>query len=250
MEGTDVVKKVNEISPGIILAVGVDALSIAKTINNIPVVYLMVLDPKSVLGKEKNITGVSMYIPYEKQLMTLMEALPGTQTIGLLYDPDKTGHFVESASHFARQMGIELIAKAIHNTKEAPSAIMELKGKIDVFWMLPDVTVISTETVEFLLLFSIENTIPIFTFSEKYVQMGAFMSMDIDAFDMGKQAGEMVQSAQGGKDLINIPPVYARKAVVSTNLIVAKKIGISLVKAMYSEAAAHQRVFRETRLIN
>ena len=80
--------------------------------------------------------------------------------------------------------------------------------------------------------------------------MGAFMSMEIDAFDMGRQAGEMVGAMQEGKDMKDISPVYARKAVVSTNLMVARKIGIIPAIAMKSKNDMNTKVFRETRSMN
>ena len=144
-----------------------DALSLVKPIENIPVVYLMVLNPQSILSEENNITGVSMNIPQEKQLTALLDALPGTNTIGLLYDPDRTGHLAKKAQDSAKKMGVTLIAKEVHDPKNAPALINDMKDKIDVFWMLPDITVITPETVESLLIFSLENSIPIFTFSER-----------------------------------------------------------------------------------
>ena len=250
LKGTEVIRKINAVKPDLVLAVGKAALLAAKAFRNIPVVYVMVLNPESVLSGEKNITGVSMNIPQEKQLAVLMGALPYTKTIGLLYDPNRTGRFVENVEDIAGHIGVRLIANEVYNSKDVPSAIMQMKGKIDVFWMLPDITVITPETIEFLLLFSLENKIPVFTFSEKYVEMGAFMSMEIDAFDMGRQAGEMVGAMQEGKDMKDISPVYARKAVVSTNLMVARKIGIVPAIAMKSRNDMNTKVFRETRSMN
>ena len=246
-EGAEVIRKINAVKPDLILAVGKDALLAAKASRHTPVVYVMVLNPESVISGEENITGVSMNIPQGNQLAVIMDALPYTKAIGLLYDPNRTGRFVEDVEDIAGNIGIRLIANKVYNSRDVPSAIMQMKGKIDVFWMLPDITVITPETIEFLLLFSFENNIPVFTFSEKYVEMGAFMSMDIDAFDMGRQAGEMVRAMQAGKDIKDISSVYARKAVVSTNLMVARKIGIVPVIAMKSKNAGSAKVFRETR---
>ena len=44
---------------------------------------------------------------------------------------------------------------------------------------------------EFPFLFFLENKIPILTFAEKYVEIGALISIGIDVFDMGRQAGEI-----------------------------------------------------------
>lgn len=247
---TDVVRKINEIRPDMVLAIGRDALSMVKRIEGIPIVYLMVLNPQSTLSGEKNITGVSMNIPPEKQLMVLLGALPYTKNIGLLYDPNRTGYLVRKAKDAARKIGIKLIAREIHSSRDAPSLIMDMKEKIDVFWMLPDITVITPETVKFLLLFSLENNIPLLAFSEKYVEVGAFMSTDIDAFDMGSQAGEMANKILSGRGVKNVRQVHARKLVVSTNLMIARKLGINLNIAMNLGTDNSEKIIREAQMVN
>ena len=240
LKGTDIVEKINEIRPDMILAVGLDALSRVKRIKDIPVIYLMVLHPQSILSGEKNISGVSMDIPQEKQLRTLLDALPQTKTVGLLYAQEKTGRLAEKAREAARGIGIKLLAKEVHSTRDVPQSIQDMKGKIDVFWMLPDLTVITPETIEFVLLFSLENKIPILAFSEKYVELGALMSVGIDAFDIGIQAGEMAEKILSGRDIMNAQHVDARKAVISINLKVAKTLGIPI----------DEKIIRKARIIN
>ena len=249
LKGVDIPKKIEQANPSLVLAIGLEALSQAKRIKDIPVVYLMVLNPQSILSAEKNITGVSMYIPPDKHLTALMETLPGTQTIGFLYNPERSGRFVEEARKQAAKLQVQLVDREIHDPKRAPSLALEIKDKIDVFWMLPDLTVITPETVEFLLLYSFENKIPLFTFSEKYVEMGAFLSMDIDAFDMGRQAGEMALEILAGADVRNIRQTYARKAIVSTNLLIARKLGINAMIAMTIEESDTEKISRTSRFI-
>jgi putative ABC transport system substrate-binding protein len=236
MGGVDVVKEVLKIKPDIILTVGIDALSKVKKIKDIPIVYVMVPNPQSVISKEENITGVSMNIPPEKQLVLLQEAFYDVNRVGLLYDPAKTGYFVEKARYHSRKLGIELIVKEVHSSKEVPSIINKMKYGIDVFWMLPDTTVITPETTEFLFLFSIENRIPVLTFSDKYVELGAVMSVGIDAFDIGRQAGEMVKKILSGANIKNLSRDDARKAVLTINLKTAKKLGITINNKIISRA--------------
>ena len=240
LKGTDIVEKINEIRPDMILAVGLDALSRVIRIKDIPFIYLMVLHHQSILSGEKNISGVSLDIPQEKQLRTLLVALPRTKTVGLLYAQEKTGRLAKKAREAAREIGIKLLAKEVHSTRDVSQSIQDMKGKIDVFWMLPDLTVITPETIEFVLLFSLENKIPILAFSEKYVELGALMSVGIDAFDIGIQAGEMAEKILSGRDIMNARHVDARKAVISINLKVAKTLGIPI----------DEKIIRKARIIN
>lgn len=240
LKGADVVDTINGIKPDMVLAIGMGALSKVKVIKGIPVVYLMVLNPQSILFGEKNVTGVNMNIPLEKQLHTLREALPGLKKVGLLYDPGRTGSLVRAAQNAAGRIGIKLLAMKVHSTREVPSLVRDMRGKIDIFWMLPDLTVITPETVEVFLLLSLEDRIPILTFSEKYVELGALISIGIDAFDIGRQAGEMANAILSGKDVGGIKPVDARKAVISVNLKVARKLGIRIDEKIVRNARVVQ----------
>nr|CBX29141.1 hypothetical protein N47_J01220 [uncultured Desulfobacterium sp.] len=218
LQGADVVNEINKIRPDMVLAIGMDALLRVKRIKDIPVIYLMALNPRAILSGEKNISGISMNIPQDKQLLTLLDVMPKTKAVGILYDKERTGHLVKKAQEAAGKIGVKLVAKEVHNSKSVPQLMQDMKGKIDAFWMLPDVTVVTSETVEFMLLFSLENKIPILAFSEKYVELGALMSIGVDAFDMGSQAGEMAKKILSDRSAMNIEQVDARKAVISINL--------------------------------
>jgi len=122
---------------------------------------------------------------------------------------------------------------------------MEMKGDIDVFWMLPDVTVMTPETVEFLVLFSLKYRIPLLAPSEKWLDLGAFLSTGIDAFDMGAQAGDMANKILSGRHVKNVQQALARKYVVSTNLMIAGKLGIGLNLAMTSNDY-NEKIVRDT----
>jgi len=233
---SDILKKIRKINPDMVLAIGVDVLSWVKRIKDIPIVYLMVLNPQSILSGEENITGISMNITPEKQLCLFQKALPDIKKIGLLFDPTNTGHYIKRVKDTAGEIGVKLIIKEVHGPREVPSLLNGMKGEIDAFWMLPDTSVISSETIEFLILFSIENRIPVFTFSEKFLEMGALISLNIDASDLGKQAGEMAKEILSGKDIRNIPGSDARKIVLSINSKVAKKLGITINDEIVNKA--------------
>ncbi|MFH2045539.1 MAG: ABC transporter substrate binding protein [Pseudomonadota bacterium] len=236
LQGKDVVGEINKISPDMILAIGVNALLKVKRIKDIPVIYVMVLNPWSILSGEKNISGVGMNISQEEQLSTLLSVMPEIKAIGLLYDKDRTGHLAKESKDAAGKLGIQLVAKQVYISKDVPQLIKDMEGKIDAFWILPDLTVITPETVEFMLLFSLENKIPILAFSEKYVEVGALMSIGVDAFDMGSQAGEVAKKILSGSNIMNGKQIDARKAIITINLNVAKQLGINIEENIIRKA--------------
>ncbi len=224
-EGLNIFREIRSSQPDVIFAVGGNALQGLKAIKDIPIVYAMISNPESIPFAGANVTGVSMNISPEKQLALLREAFPDLHRIGLLYNPLKYGRFVEKAVAASRAMQMKILTREVRNAKDVPMKINSLKDKIDVYWMIPDSTVLSPDTIEYLFLFTCENKIPILTFAEKYLSMGAVMSVNINARDIGKQAGEMAEKILSGADVSDVPGVDAREADVAVNLITARKMG-------------------------
>jgi putative ABC transport system substrate-binding protein len=237
MQGMDVIREINYLEPDLIVSIGIRALNTVKEIKDIPIVYLMVLDPDPVISGNSNITGVNIYIPPEKQLFQIRNIIPHVTNIGLVYDPSINGNFVKKAISAAKAANIRLTAKEISNAKDFPALLDGMKDEIDVFWMLPDLTAFNSETTEYLFLSSIENNMPVITFSNKYLEMGALISFNIDAFDMGKQAYEVSDKILKGAKVSRMKKTFARKLNIEINQMTAKKFGIfninnKLIKAV------------------
>lgn len=185
MKGYDVIKKLRRERPDVIVSIGSGALDKIRGIRDIPVVYLMVLDARSVIADKTNIKGINMDIPPDIQLALVRQALPEVRDIGLLYSPGQKGEFVEEARDAAESAGIRLIAKEVSNPMEVPERLNMMTGKINAFWMLPDVSVVTPEVSEILFLYTLKSRLPVITFSAKYLEMGALMSLEVDPYDMG-----------------------------------------------------------------
>jgi len=191
MGGKDPANRIEQMGPDLVLAIGKGGLSIAADLRGIPVISVMVTDPGSVLSGKGNIHAVRMSISPDKELGILLKMLPEIRVIGILYDPEKSDHLFEDIKRAARKREIRLVAKQVPTAKDIPSLIKDMKGRIDLFWMLPDTTVIRPESVQFIFLSFLESRIPILTFSKKYLDLGALVSISMDAYDMGRQAGDM-----------------------------------------------------------
>ncbi|HBI14089.1 MAG TPA: hypothetical protein DDY20_00965 [Desulfobulbaceae bacterium] len=92
--------------------------------------------------------------------------------------------------------------------------------------MVPDITVLTPQNVDYILLFSMENRVPIFTFAKKYLDQGAALSVSFDTVDMGKQAGELACKILNGTMPADLPPEAVRKVVVEINANTLKMLGI------------------------
>lgn len=226
--GDDLMREIRRRRPELILAIGAEALARVRRIRNIPIIYCMVLNPDSLLDGGKNITGISMLVSPERQFSILRRAMPNLKTIGTIYNPANTGFFMEKARSAARKTGIHLVTVKVQEAKSFPQALDDLPRTLDAYWMPPDSTFASPEAVEALILFSIRTRIPVITFSEKYLRMGALISLELNTFELGRQAGEIARKIYTGTPPGEIPSVFADQATATANPSVAEKLGISL----------------------
>ena len=218
---------IREEQPRLIVAIGADALEQVRQIRTIPIIYLMILNPSKIVPEAKNVTGVQMTPSPVQQVDLIRKALPNVSKVGVLYDPNNLSKFVRQAADAARPLGLELVTREVRAPREVPGALLRLRGEIDAFWMLPDPSVVSPETMEFFILFSGENRLPLVSFSRKYVDMGALLALDTDPYDMGMQAGEMATRLLQDAGNRSIPRVEAaRKTVKWVNPNVARRLGL------------------------
>ena len=219
--------RIERIRPDAVLTIGLDALKKMESVRNVPVFFTMVPYPAARGQGQKTTSGVHMSVPLEKQFDAILAVFPNARRVGIVYDPGHPDFSIAEAFVAAHSRGIDLIARKAQKPGEVFSLIDGLKGAIDVFLLLPDRTVISPETVNHLLLFSFQNRIPVFSFSKKYVEMGAVAALTVDPFDLGAQTGEIMKKAlrTGPEEHVVVP---ARKSVITVNRKVARKLGIEI----------------------
>ena len=227
------------LKPDLILAIGIWALQVVvEEIRDIPVVFAMVLNPTTVIGQEAhNITGASMNVPIEQQIALLKRVSPQVKRIGIIYDPSKTGFLVRQAERIARDQGVRLVTKAIASSKDSFAALDAMQGEIDALWILPDLTVLAPESVQYMLLFSFRNKIPVLGLSENQARMGALLGLSFESGrDIGSQAGELANEILAGRSAEEIPFTTARKVRLTVNLKTASKLGLQIPKEIIDQA--------------
>jgi len=226
LKESDSLDKILRKKPDLVFTIGAFALKKVRSLKDLPIVYALSVLPETDRELSLNISGVNMDVPPDAYLAAMKEVFSGANRVGLLYDPKNTQSFVDKATRSFSEGGVELTAVRISGNAGLASTLGDLRGKIDILWMLPDPSVVTPETVEYLLRFSIQNNVPIFTFSKKYVEMGAIASLDVDPYDMGAQAADIANMlVTGQKGPIRVSP---RTHHLSVNMKAAKKMGIRI----------------------
>ncbi len=213
--------------PGAIFCIGRQALEAVSHFEGVPIVFAMVLEPpeadRESDGHSKRFTGIHMFVEPREQVRVFKRLFPELERMGVLYNPGRT--MGAAAATAVESLGMKAVAVPISDPKQGVAALDAMVEKIDAFWMLPDLSVWSPETVEYLFLESLRRRIPVLTFSKKYVDMGAAVAVGIQPRYIGFQAGRIInrlpeEAPQGGA-----VTVYPDEIAVSVNRAIAEKLG-------------------------
>jgi putative ABC transport system substrate-binding protein len=192
-------------------------------------IFVMVSNPPKHGLQGANLAGVSLDIPVQMQLARYKALVPTLKTLGVIYDPTKTGAMVTEARSTVATLGLQLLATPVSTPKEVPAAVRSLLGKIDALWMVPDDTVVTPESFKFLLLTAFENNLPFVTVSDIFVEAGALASLSPDYTDVGRQGCQLATDLESGRlrpaEVMVVPPAKVNLAI---NLKTASKIGLTL----------------------
>ncbi|MCG2711806.1 MAG: ABC transporter substrate-binding protein [Candidatus Omnitrophica bacterium] len=240
----DIISEIKAKTPDLLLTLGSEAAKfISAEIKDIPGVFSMVLFPvenkivKNMESPGNNFSGASMNIPVEIQFRMIKKVIPGAKNIGVMYDPDKSSRLIEEAKKAALQTNIELVALEVHSAKDVPGQFRNLIRQIDVLWTIADNTVLSRESMKFILSQTLEKKIPCFGISKPMVVAGALLALDCDFHDIGRQSGEIACKILEGAKPGKLPVSVSRNQRLILNLKTAKWLGLQIAEDILKNAS-------------
>jgi len=193
-KGRSLARRIRASDAHVVLAVGLKAALAAKLeILDIPVIVCLVLNPKKYGLPTSNMVGLSLHIPFEKHLKPLQTLVPQVSRIGVLFDPQKTKGLHDQLQQDAKTRGMTIVSEEVHGEQEVSKALKALEKKIDALWLLPDSTVLTENTLDFLISTTLEANIPMVAFSAGLVQSGAVVGAYMNYADIGRQAARLSQ---------------------------------------------------------
>lgn len=191
-KGRNLARRIRASDANVVLAVGLKAALAAKLeILDIPVIVCLVLDPEKYGLPTSNMVGLSLNIPFEKHLKPLQTLAPKVSRIGVLFDPQKTNGLHDELQREAKALGITIVSKEVNGEQEVSKAFKAIESTIDALWLLPDSTVLTENTLDFLISATLEANIPVVAFSAGLVQSGAVVGVYMNYADIGRQAARL-----------------------------------------------------------
>ncbi|MBM4351821.1 MAG: ABC transporter substrate-binding protein [Deltaproteobacteria bacterium] len=223
----------------LICALGtIPSLAALEATKEIPIVYSIVGEPKATgiiesrLSSGKNITGVSMKIPIEKQLEMVQKGVPKLKRLGILYCLSTPQAIVtaEEANQAAKKLGLAPQTCSFHydHLSQLPLVTENMSKGVDAIYIPTDPILTAKENLLKILEVTHRFRVPVIAVSDDAVELGALMALHCDFKEIGKQAAPMAVKILKGIRPTDIPSQMPLSHRLTVNLKMAKKLGITL----------------------
>jgi putative tryptophan/tyrosine transport system substrate-binding protein len=233
--GKDIARKIHSAGASLVVAVGLKAALVAKQeIGDIPVVFMMILDPQKHHLNGTNMTGTLLEIPIDRQLKLLRTLLPTKRKLGVLYDPSKTASRVKDAESYAAVNEFQLQGFPVTSEKEVPQQLRALLAAGEALWLLPDSTVLTDESIRFILESALAHRVPVIGFSPEFTRLGALMSLSVNYGEVGRETGLLAKRIIDGERVLPLKPIPVERMKITVNLKTARFLGITFPKELNS----------------
>jgi putative ABC transport system substrate-binding protein len=225
--GRKLARKIRASEASLVVAVGLKAAQAAKLeILDMPIVYMMVLDPQRHNLASPNLTGTLLEIPVERQLKLIRTFLPGKRKFGTLYDPRKSTTKIREAEQQAAALSFELKSLPVESEKDVPQQLRTLLTFNETLWLMPDSTVLTNESIGFILESAQARGIPVVGFSPELTRLGALLSFSVTYGEVGRETGLLAKRILDGDKRLPLKPVPIERLKITVNMKIARFLGI------------------------
>ena len=233
--GKHLARRIRATNSSLVVAVGLKAALAAKLeIVDIPILYMMILDPIKYQLTAANMTGVLLDIPADRQFKVIRTFLPTLHRVGVMYDQDKTATKLKEAESRAATHEFQLRGFPVENEKEVPQQLRLLLAESEALWLIPDSTVLTDESIRFILQSAIAKHIPVIGFSSEFTRLGALLSMSIDYGEVGRETGLLAKRIVNGEQQLPLKPISVQRIRITVNQKTARYLGITIPKDLDS----------------
>lgn len=230
-QGRKLARKIRASEASLVVAVGLKAALAAKLeIVDIPIVYMMILDPSKHNLNAPNMTGTLLEIPAERQFKILRAFLPNLRRLGMLSNsgtnPSKTKETVAQAA----ANSFVLQEFAVESEKEVPQQLRALLASTDGLLLIPDTTVLNNESIGFILESALARRVPVIGFSPEFTRLGALVSLSVSYGEVGRETGMLAKRILDGDRKLPAKPIPVERLKITVNLKTARFLGIEFPK--------------------
>ncbi|MBY0502218.1 MAG: ABC transporter substrate-binding protein [Alphaproteobacteria bacterium] len=230
--------KLTGLDPNVIVTLSTPMTqAVASSTDKIPIVFGAVSDPVAAkLNDLSNVTGLTDFVPSEKQLELAKIIVPTAKRVGVIFNSGEANSQkqVELLKSLCAKQGIELVEATVTKSADVSSATKSLVGRVDIIILPTDNTVISA--LEAIIKIGVHNKIPIIGSDVDIVRRGAVAAYGVDWRESGYAIARIVSDILHGIPIKDIPIQNPKKLVLHVNPEAAEKMGAHIPEYLQERA--------------
>lgn len=216
----------------VVLALGSTAARAVAPLRPRLWLYALVQEPAK-LGLDATVPGLPMYVRPARQLEVLRTLSASARRVGIAYDPQASKALVDDYALAADAAQMTLVRAEASSTRDVATAVRKLLGEVDALVLIPDATVLSTESFRFIIQTSIASRKIVVGFSEGMTKAGATLSLEATPDELGRRAGAVARQLLAGGPLTEGAPAET----LTINARAATLIGQAVPDGLRKQAA-------------
>ena len=230
-QGRKLARKIRALESSLVVAVGLKAALAAKMeIVDIPIVYMMILDPSKHNLTAPKMTGTLLEIPAERQFKILRAFLPDLRRVGMLSNAGSNPAKLKDTVGHAAAHSFQLQEFSVESEKDVPQQLRSLLASTDALLLVPDSTVLTNESIGFILETSLARRVPVIGFSPEFTRLGALLSLSVAYGEVGRETGVLAKRILDGDRRLPAKPIPIERLKITVNLKTARFLGIEFPK--------------------
>ncbi|MEK6749657.1 MAG: ABC transporter substrate binding protein [Pseudomonadota bacterium] len=179
-KAVDIVANMRAQDPKIVVAIGLLAAQAARQqLNNKQVIFCQVLNYDDFSLITPWMTGVSAIPSLEKQFYYWKLLNPKLKRIAM-FTSEHMARVVTEALRIAHKHGLELLHREVSASRELIPAFAQLSKEVQGLWLAPDSSILSSQTINEVLIQAIKSEVQVLAFSPTLLKNGATLSAIAD----------------------------------------------------------------------
>jgi len=185
--------------PEVAVVVGDLAVQMAKwRLEDVPVIYCNSMRASKITLTESAAAGVYHEPNPVNQLEYMHNLFPDRKKVGVFYSPRYGSVSIEEVRQAAGDYGLALQTAAVDSIKDIPAALRDIMPGVDLIWVLTDPVVLSSHSIQYIVLQSISARVPVFCGENELAHGGATAALVPDLESAGRLAGKEAAAALSG----------------------------------------------------
>ena len=130
----------------------------------------------------------------------------------------------------AATQSFQLQAFPVESEKDVPQQLRSLVGSTDALLLMPDATVLTNESIGYILETSLARRVPVIGFSPEFTRLGALLSVSVSYGEVGRETGVLAKRILEGDRKLPAKPIPIERLKITVNLKTARFLGIEFPK--------------------